>query len=581
MTMGHAELQLHDAVTDYAMRVVDGGEVAGPWVRLACQRHLADLEHGPARGLAWHADRAAHAIGFIECLRHYQGATAGQRFVLSPFQRFIVGSLFGWYLGEGRRFRVGYVEIGKGNGKTPLAAGITLYGLVADGEAGAEVYSAATSRDQAGICFNDALQFVRASPPLLQRLSVGKANLAYLATSSFFRPVSAEGKGLDGKRPHVVVVDELHEHPSGIVVEKMRAGTKGRTRALIFEITNSGYDQTTVCWEHHDYSTKVLQGVLQNDAWFAYIAALDKGDQPFDDETCWRKANPNLGVSVTPEYLREQVLEARNIPSKRSLVLRLNFCRWTQASENWVDLDKWDQCGQPVDEALLADRPCYGGLDLASVSDINALVWLFPPVERDPLWRLVLRCWLPEQTLRMQVEKAFLPYDLWHREGLLRTTPGNVADYAFIKRQIAEDMARFDVREIAYDRWNATSLVTELMDEHSAPMVQFGQGFASMSAPMKELERLYLSGLIAHGGNPLLRWMASNLVATQDPAGNIKPDRAESRSKIDGMVATVMALGRAIAPHEADATVDSYIQFLKSRQQEQPSVAGAPTELDA
>ncbi|MBP6544039.1 MAG: terminase large subunit [Piscinibacter sp.] len=580
--MGHAELQLHDAVTDYAMRVVDGTEVAGPWVRLACQRHLDDLEHGPARGLAWHADRAAHAIGFIECLRHYQGATAGQRFTLSPFQRFIVGSLFGWYVGEGRRFRVGYVEIGKGNGKTPLAAGIALYGLVADGEAGAEVYSAATSRDQAGICFNDALEFVRASPPLLQRLSLGKANLAYLATSSFFRPVSAEGKGLDGKRPHVVVVDELHEHPSGIVVEKMRAGTKGRTRALIFEITNSGYDQTSVCWEHHDYSTKVLQGVLQNDAWFAYIAALDKGDQPFDDETCWRKANPNLGVSLTPEYLREQVLEARNIPSKRSLVLRLNFCRWTQASENWVDLDKWDACGQPVDEALLAGRPCYGGLDLASVSDLNALVWLFPPIEADPLWRLVMRCWLPEQTLRLQVEKAFLPYDLWHREGLLRTTPGNVADYAFIKKQIAEDMERFDVREIAYDRWNATSLVTELMDEHSAPMVQFGQGFASMSAPMKELERIYLSALLAHGGNPLLRWMASNLVATQDPAGNIKPDRAESRSKIDGMVATVMALGRAIAPHEAVETVDSYMQFLKARQSEQSQGAeGAGTELDA
>jgi phage terminase large subunit-like protein len=381
---------------------------------------------------------------------------------------------------------------------------------------------------------------------LLQRLSLGKSNLAYLSTASYFRPVSAEGKGLDGKRPHVVVVDELHEHPSGTVVEKMRAGTKGRTRALIFEITNSGYDQTTVCWEHHDYSIKVLQGVLQNDAWFAYVASLDKGDDPFADETCWRKANPNLGVSVTYEYLREQVLEARNIPSKRGLVLRLNFCRWTQARENWIDLDRWDACSQSIVEERLRGMACFGGLDLASVSDICALAWLFPPVDEDPLWRLIVRCWVPEETLRKRVEKALLPYDKWHTDGLLQSTPGNVADYNFIRAQIQADMAAFDVREIAFDRWNASSLVNDLQDEDQAPMVQFGQGFASMSAPMKELERLYLSGAIAHGGNPLLRWMASNLVATKDPAGNLKPDRARSTEKIDGMVASIMALGRAM-----------------------------------
>lgn len=556
--MGHADPIVMDAATDYALRVADGTELAGPWVRMACTRHLADLEHGADRGLSWCPERAAHAIGFIECLRHYQGAVAGQLFRLSPFQRFIVGSLFGWYIGESRRFRVGYVEIGKGNGKTPLAAGIALYGLVADGEAGAEVYSAATSRDQAGICFNDALQFVRASPPLLQRLSLGKSNLAYLSAASYFRPVSAEGKGLDGKRPHIVVVDELHEHPSGMVVEKMRAGTKGRTRALIFEITNSGYDQTTVCWEHHDYSTKVLRGVLQNDAWFAYVAALDKEDDPFADETCWRKANPNLGISVTYEYLREQVLEARNIPSKRSLVMRLNFCRWTQASENWVDLDKWDLCADPVDEASLAGRPCYGGLDLATVSDINALVWLFPPQAEDERWKVVMRCWVPHETLLRRVEKAMLPYDQWHREGLLHTTPGSVADYQFIEDQIVSDLETFDVRELAFDRWNATGLVTKLMDEHQAPMVQFGQGFASMAAPMKDLERLYLAGKLAHGGNLLLRWMASNLVAAKDPAGNCKPDRNRSTEKIDGMVALIMAVGRAMGG-EGQVSVDEFI----------------------
>lgn len=552
--MGHIDVRVIDAVTSYALRVVDGQEAAGPWVRLACERHLRDLEHGHQRGLEWHADRAQRAIDFIQCLRHYQGDAAGKLFILSGWQCFVVGSLFGWYTADGRRFRVAYVEIGKGNGKTPLSAAVALFGLVADGEAGAEVYSAATSRDQAGICFNDALQFVRASPPLLQRLDIGQRNIAYLATSSFFRPVSAEGRGLDGKRPHIVVVDELHEHPSGMVVEKMRAGTKGRKRALIFEITNSGYDQTTVCWEHHDYSIKVLQGVIDNDAWFAYVAALDKGDDPFADEACWVKANPNIGVSVTREYLREQVREARDIPSKRSLVLRLNFCRWTQAAENWVDLDRWDACAQPLEEQALRGRPCYGGLDLASVSDICALGWVFPPHGADPLWRMLVRCWVPDETLRKRVEKALLPYDRWHAEGWLRSTPGNVADYKFIRAQIQADMQAFDVREIAFDRWNASSLVSDLQDEDRAPMVQFGQGFASMSAPMKELERLYLSGVVAHDGNPLLRWMASNVVAARDPAGNLKPDRARSTEKIDGIVAVLMALGRAVAGAPSVAT---------------------------
>lgn len=533
-----------DDATDYARLAVSGDIVVGPLVRLACQRHIDDLERGHERGLTWNPDLAEHAIGFIERLRHYQGIHAGRRFVLSPFQKFIIGSLFGWYAGEQRRFRVGYVEIAKGNGKTPLAAGIALYMLVADGEAGAEVYSAATSRDQAQICFNDGKEFVRACPPLLNRLSVGHSNIAYLQKSSYFRPVSAEGRGLDGKRPHCVIVDELHEHPTSAVVDKMRAGTKGRTRSLIFEITNSGYDQLTVCWEHHDYSVKVLQSVLQNDAWFAFIASLDKDDDPFDDETCWPKANPNLGVSVTSEYLREQVREARDIPSKRSLVLRLNFCLWTEASENWVDLTHWDQCSAPVDEASLHGRECYGGLDLASVSDFTACGYLFPPTADEP-WEFLLRLWLPEAAVKKLRDKQRLPIDEWIRRGFVSVTPGNVTDYAYIRKAIADDRAHFNLRELAVDRWNSTQLVNELQED-GVTVVEFGQGFQSMSTPCKEVERLYMSHRLAHGGHPVLRWMATNVVATKDPAGNVKFDRAKSTNKIDGMVSLAMAMGRAV-----------------------------------
>lgn len=552
--MGAAERPAVDSATDYALRVADGTIVAGPWVRLAARRHLQDLEHGHQRGLTWHPERGEHAITFIECLRHYQGATAGKPFILSAWQRFVVGVLFGWYTIEGqRRFRIAYVEIGKGNGKTPLAAAVALYGLIADGEAGAEVYSAATSRDQAGICFNDAKQFVLSCPPLLNRLQVGHNNIAYLRTSSFLRTVSAEGRGLDGKRPHLVVVDELHEHPTAVVVEKMRAGTKGRTRALIFEITNSGYDQTTVCFEHHDYSIKVLQGVIENDSWFAYVASLDKGEDPFTDEACWIKANPNLGVSLTLQYLREQVREAKDLPSKRNLVLRLNFCRWTEASESWTDLDHWDQCAAPVQSSALKGRACYGGLDLASVSDFTALAWMFPPQTDSELWQLLLRLYLPEAAVAKMRDKARLPIDKWIEDGLVTVTPGNVTDYTFVKAGIAADREQFDVKEIAFDRFNSSQLVTDLQDA-GVVMVGFGQGYGSMSAPIKELERLYMGHRLAHGGNKVLRWMATNVVATRDPADNVKFDRARSTQKIDGMVAAAMALGRAIAPHEDGGT---------------------------
>lgn len=557
-----------DEATEVARDVVAGKYIVGPYVRLACERHLRDLEHGPARGLIWHPERAQHAIGFIERLRHYQGVHAGKRFLLSWSQKFIVGFCFGWYAagGEQRRTRVAYVEEAKGNGKTPLAAAIALYMLVADGEAGAEVYSAATSRDQAAICFNDAKQFVYACPPLLNRLSVGNTNIAYLAKSSYFRPVSAEGRGLDGKRPHGVIVDELHEHPTPVVVEKMRAGTKGRTRAMQFEITNSGYDQETICFEHHDYSVKVLKGIIENDAWFAFIASLDKDDDPFADESCWPKANPNLGVSVTWEYLREQVREARDIPSKRSMVLRLNFCRWTQASEPWVDLDYWDLCATAVDEEALRGRECFGGLDLASVRDFTANAWVFPPVADGEPYQVLLRLWLPEAATKKLREKQLLPIDKWLAEGLVRETPGNVVDYEFIRKSIKDDREKFNIREIAVDRWNSTQLVTQLTDD-GFEMVDFGQGFQSMSTPCKEIERLYMSHQLAHGGNRVLRWMASNVIATKDPADNIKFDREKSRNKIDGMVALAMAMGRAVASPDETSVYERMAQQKSQREQ--------------
>lgn len=335
-----------DPVREYCEQVLDGQIVTGRPVRWACERHLADLAKGEDRGLVWYEDLARTAIEFFHTILRLED---GRPFILAPFEAFIVGSLFGWYRYDGyRRFRTAYVELGKGSGKTPLGAGIGIYGLVADHEPSAEIYSAATSRDQASICFKDAKRMVEASPALQKRVEINMGNLAVLSTNSYFRPVSSEHKALDGKRVHIAIIDELHEHPSAIVVDKMRAGTKSRQNALLFEITNSGFDRNSVCWQHHDLSVKVLQGIVQNDAWFAYVASLDpcavcqaegrldpnpECDQCDDwrDEQTWLKANPGLDVILPRQYLREQVAEAVSMPSKENIVRRLNFCQWCVA----------------------------------------------------------------------------------------------------------------------------------------------------------------------------------------------------------------------------------------------------------
>lgn len=550
-------------VTLYARDVVAGDVAAGYLVRLACQRHLDDLEHGAERGLRFDEEAADKALKFFGFLRLAEGEHAGKPFTLQSWQVFVVGSLFGWKRRDGnRRFRTSYAEIGKGNGKSPMAGGIGLYLLVADGEAGAEIYSAATTRDQAKILFRDAENMVDASPALSARIDKSVGNLACAATNSFFRPVSSEHRGLDGKRVHGALIDELHEHASSIVADKMRAGTKGRRQALIFEITNSGYDRHSVCWQHHEYSRQVLEGSLQNDSWFAYVCGLDPCDacfaqglrQPKDgcsdcddwrDEAVWIKANPNLGVSITHTYLREQVDEAIGMPSKQNIVKRLSFCVWTEQVTRWLQLDAWDECGMvPVRAELLTGRRCYAGLDLASTGDLTALVLVFPDDERDGL-DLLAWFWCPSEGIR-QRSNAGVPYDQWVSQGLIEATEGNVVDYDVIEAKIKDLADTFDLAESAYDRWNSTQLVTNLVRD-GATMVPFGQGFASMSAPSKELERLVTGKKLRHGGNPVLRWMASNVAIAQDPAGNIKPDREHSSEKIDGVVAAVMAIGRAMA----------------------------------
>ena len=542
-----------DPVRAYAERVVGGDLVAGELVRQACQRHLDDLAQGPVRGLRWDGEAAARALAFFGYLR----LPSGEPFTLHPAQAFIVGSLFGWSLaGGGRRFRTAYIEMGKGNGKTPMAAAMGLIGLVADRCPAAEIYTAGVTRDQAQYLFSDARHMVEASPALRARIEIEVRNLAVRASASYLRPVSSEARSLDQKRVHMALIDEIHEHRTALVVEKMRAGTKGDDRALIVEITNAGFDRHSVCWQHHAYSRQVLAGALPNDAWFAYVASLDAGDE-WTDERVWPKANPLLDVTVTRRYLREQVQEARDMPAKAALVARLNFCVWTEASAGAIEMTRWDAGAAAAH--LEPGMTVYAGLDLASTSDLTALLLLRE--DEAGVIDLEARFWCPEEGIALRSRRDHVPYARWVEEGYLHATPGNVTDYDRVREDIRDLAETYRLAEIAYDRWNATQLVTQLMGDR-ATMVPLGQGYLSLSAPTKEWLARIAAGRVRHGGNPVLRWMAANLVVEQDAAGNLKPSKAKSTEKIDGQVAAIMAFARLTAPREPEPPKHHWTAFV-------------------
>lgn len=550
-----------DPVTRYARDVVSGKIIAGPHVRDACKRHLADLEQAPARGFFFDLEKVKRAIGFYrDVLRLNGGEYEGVAYDLLPWQAFIVGSVFGWVDSDGyRRFRLAYVETAKGSGKSPLAAGVGLYGLVADGESRAEIYAAATKKDQAMILFRDAVAMRDQSPELAKRLiksGVGENawNLAYHQTGSFFRPISADD-GQSGPRPHISLLDEIHEHKTGYVVEMLKAGQKSRRQPLLFGITNSGTDKRTVCWDYHDYGAKIAAGQIIDDSFFAFICALDEGDDPFKDESCWHKANPSLKHGLPRlKYLREQVTQARGMPGKESIVRRLNFCQWVEAEAPWIGGDVWFATSPELefDEASLYGRRCWGGLDLSSTQDLTALVLLFEPTAADPHWRLKPWFWLPGDGLHDKADKDRVPYIAWRDAGHLAALPGRAIDKLAVLHKLAQIVSLYDVQEIAYDEWRIADLLMLIQQEGLAvpPLVPFRQGFKSMAPAVDEFERLLLGQHMKHDGNPVMTWNAANAVVVSDPAGNRKIAKERATGRVDGIVAAVMAAGRAMTKEE-------------------------------
>lgn len=552
----------NDPVTQYALDVAEGRIIAGPHVRDACRRHLNDLKTGSERGLFFDVEKANWVIEFFQevlCLNG--GDFEGVPYDPLPWQKFIIGSLFGWVNAEGyRRFRVAFVETSKGSGKSPLAAGIGMYGLVADDEPRAEIYAAATKKDQAMVLFRDAVAMCDLSPELSYRLTKSGTgekcwNLSYLEAGSFFRPIAADD-GQSGPRPHIALLDEIHEHKTANVVELMRAGTKGRRQALIFMITNSGHNKNTVCWHYHDYATKVASGQIQDDSFFSYVCALDENEDPLLDDGCWIKTNPSLGVTIQRQYLEEQVTQAKGMPSKESIVRRLNFSQWVGAESPWISSDVWFSCQDQYNANDLLGRRCYGGLDLSSTQDLTALVLLFEPTEYDPFWRLLAYFWLPEDGLKKKGELDGVDYLTWVRDGHLEVTPGKAVNKLFVIHRLAEIGSQFDLVVIGYDRWRIEDFKQQLSNEGvELNMEGFGQGFKDMAPAVSEFEAMLLDVKIKHNGNPCLTWNAANAVVVSDPAGNQKLAKDKSTGRIDGIVGGVMAVGMSIKPSDNGPSV--------------------------
>lgn len=523
---------------------------------------------------------ADRAVNFFErILVHIDGQWAGQPFLLMSWQRDrVIRPLFGTLNPDGtRQYRTCYVEIPRKNGKSELGAGIALYLLVADGEPGAQVYGAAGDRDQASIVYRVASEMTKRSAYLNTKLKVidSTKRVVFQDTASFYRAIPADAAGSHGFNAHGIIVDEVHVQPNRDLIDVLTTSTGARRQPLTFYITTAGYDRHSICWELHDYALKVQSGVIVDPTFLPVIFAADEGDD-WRDPHVWAKANPSLGVTISGDFLTGEAQKAQDIVAYENTFKRLYLNLWTTQDTRWLALDKWDACADPIDPESLKGRTCYAGLDLASTTDIAALVLVFPLDEEAPsseygnaidnedveedqqldvgepekpttdttIYAALPFFWIPGDNIAARVRRDRVPYDVWVREGLIIATEGNVIHYAAIRAKIDELAQIYDIREVGFDRWGATQMTQELQDA-GMEVVPIGQGFASMSAPTKELLNVVLSRRLRHGGNPVLRWMADNLRVSQDPAGNLKPDKAKSTERIDGMVALTMGLDRA------------------------------------
>lgn len=547
---------------------------------------------GAPKGTYFDQSAADHAVNFIQALKHVSAEWNNKPFMLLPWQRKIIEELFGWLKPDGYRlYNTAYIEIPKKNGKSELAAAIALYLLFADNEAKAEIYGAAADRNQASIVFDVAAEMVRRSPALMKRCNIidSVKRIVVYETRSFYRVLSKESKAKHGFNVHGVIFDELHEQTDRKLSDVLTKNTgDARRQPLFFFITTAGIDRNSICWEYHEKARQLLNGNRIDPHFYAVIYGPpdDEGEGwDWEKEESWKKVNPSLGDIIPIDKVRDAFRVAKENAAEENLFKQLRLNIWVKQSLRWMKMVDWDKCGQTqVDVKALQGKPCYSGLDLSSSIDLTALSLVFPKrigqkkneetgeTTGEYAYDILMHFWIPEDSAAEKIVKDKVPYDNWERLGLIHFTPGNVIDYAFIRQTLRDIRKEFNLRELAYDRFGATQLIQNLEEDgfivdpeeakknpyHTAPVVvPFGQGFISMNGTTKELMTLVKQERINHGGHKVLRWNADNMVVKVDPAGNIKPDKSKATQKIDGMVALIMGLDRAIK-HAGDDETSIY-----------------------
>ncbi len=510
---------------------------------------------------------ADYAVMFIENLCHTKGTWAGKPFELIDWQEQIIRDLFGTLKPNGyRQFNTAYIEIPKKQGKSELAAAVALLLTCGDGEERAEVYGCAADRQQAAIVFDVAADMVRMCPALSKRVKIlaSQKRLIYTPTNSFYQVLSAEAYSKHGFNIHGVVFDELHTQPNRKLFDVMTKGSgDARMQPLYFLITTAGTDTHSICYETHQKAKDIIEGRKIDPTFYPVIYGADESDD-WTDPKVWKKANPSLDITVGIDKVKAACESAKQNPGEENAFRQLRLNQWVKQAVRWMPMEKWDKCAFSVDEDELEGRVCYGGLDLSSTTDITAFVLVFPPLDEEDKYIILPYFWIPEDNLTLRVNRDHVPYDVWERQGYLQTTEGNVVHYGFIEKFIEKLGERFNIREIAFDRWGAVQMVQNL-ESMGFTVVPFGQGFKDMSPPTKELMKLVLEQKIAYGGHPVLRWNMDNIYIRTDPAGNIKADKEKSTEKIDGAVATIMALDRAIRcgnDHGASVYDDRGLLFI-------------------
>jgi len=540
-------------VNQYMADVLCGKIITGKLQRLAVERHIKDLKTGYKRGLVFDSVAAQQSLDFMPHCRHSKGKWAGQPLELAGWQQFCQWCIYGWKRKTGRRrFTYVYVEVARKNGKSTWLSANGIKLAFFDGEKGAEVYTGATKFDQARIIHGESIRMVRKSPELSEFLTIHKNNISCPETESCYLPLGQDSDTLDGLNVHAALIDEFHAHKTVDLFSILDTGTGSREDPIMWIITTAGENQEYPCFEYRTLVEQILKGTIEDDSWFGFICCLDDGDK-WTDKKNWIKANPNLGISVYQDGLDKQFEKALKIPSEQNKFLCKRLNRWVQQSKRWLSLETWDENKGQVNEKELIGRECIAGLDLASVSDMTALIMTFP---EDPNLKILARFWIPEAKLE-QRHKYLAQYQNWHRQGFLIATPGEALDYKFLIKDILELTQKFRFKELWMDiLFQGHQIEQELREDHGINTMVGRMGMLSMSPPAKEIERRLLGRTLHHGGNPILRWMADCVTVRTDHAGNIMPDKGKSGGKIDGITALCLSLMGILRPQEEN--ISSY-----------------------